>query len=133
MIRLIRLARILFVFSCLGLCVSCGSSQPSSEPSSRGSGPTPTYLICFSSPTVQVVRLSGAFQVKPVSQVVALEEPWAKEFRRFLGQSEGREVGMSVTCTPVSSKDPQGAVKEKADSLRKDGHQVIETGWKYAN
>jgi len=58
-----------------------------------------------------------------------LEEPWAKDFRTYVGQS-GNEGDISVTCTQVASKD---AVKDKADELRKQGHQVVETSWTYAN
>jgi hypothetical protein len=57
-----------------------------------------------------------------------VEEPWAADFRRYLGQS-GNEGGISVTCDQVASK---GAEKDKADELRKQGHQVIETNWAYA-
>ncbi len=128
--RFARVAALGFTFSFTLLYLACTSSQPSSESASGSSG-GPTYMFCFSSPTAQVVRLSGTFKVKPTTQVEALEEPWAKDFRRYLGQS-GNEGGISVTCTPISSKDPQGALKDKAESLRKEGHKVIETGWTYA-
>ena len=115
----------------VSFCVSCGSSQPSSAPSSsHGSGPT--YVICFSNPNARVVSLSGAFPVTAATQVQALEEPWAKEFRRYLGQRNGKEDGISVTCTPVSPQNAQGELKDRADSLRKAGHEVTETGWVYA-
>jgi len=57
-----------------------------------------------------------------------LEEPWAQDFRRYIGQS-GNEGGINVTCSQVTSKD---AEKDKADELRKQGHQVVETNWAYA-
>jgi hypothetical protein len=57
-----------------------------------------------------------------------VEEPWAADFRRYIGQS-GNEGGISVTCDQVTSSS---AEKDKADDLRKQGHQVVETGWTYA-
>ena len=86
-------------------------------------------MLCFTSPTVQVVRFSAVFPIKTVSPEIMLEEPWAKDFRTYVGQS-GNEGDISVTCTQVTSKD---AAKDKADQLRKQGHQVVETGWTYAN
>jgi len=86
-------------------------------------------MLCFTSPTLQVVRISAVFPIKTVSPTIMLEEPWSQEFRRYVGQS-GNEGGINVTCSQVASKD---ALKDKADELRKQGHQVIETGWSYAN
>jgi len=57
-----------------------------------------------------------------------IEEPWAKEFRRYISQS-GNAGGISVTCSQVSSSD---AEKVKADELRTQGHEVVETKWSYA-
>lgn len=133
MIQPIHRVTAAFAVAIVGLCVSCGSNQPSSGSSAGASGASGgNYVICFSSPNARVVSLSGAFPVKPATQVEALEEPWAKDFRRYLGQRNGKEDGISVTCAPVGSKNPQAALKEKADSLRKDGHDVAETGWVYA-
>ena len=84
-------------------------------------------MMCFTSPTLQVVRFSGVFPIKTVTPTQMVEEPWAKDFRRYVGQS-GNEGGINVTCSQVTSKD---AEKDKADELRKQGHQVIETGWIY--
>jgi hypothetical protein len=128
--RILHQAGPILALSCLCLCISCGSKS-SSEPPPALAPHVATYMICFSSPESQVVRLSAAFQVKPSDQVEVMEEPWAKDFRRYIGQS-GNEGGISVTCTPVSSKDPEGALKDKADSLTKAGHKVIQTNWKYA-
>ena len=86
-------------------------------------------MLCFTSPTVEAVRLSAVFPIKTVSPTIMLEEPWAKDFRRYVAQS-GNEGGVSVTCSQVESK---GALKAKEEELRKQGHQVIETGWAYAN
>ena len=57
-----------------------------------------------------------------------IEEPWAKDFRRYIGQS-GNEGGISVTCTQVTSSDAQ---RNKAEELRKEGHEVVEAKWSYA-
>jgi hypothetical protein len=132
MIVVSRPLKLTLALSCFGLCLSCGSSQPSPQSSSGSGGSGPTYVICFSDPNARVVSLSGAFPVKPATQVQALEQPWAKDFRRYIGQRNGREEGSSVTCTPVDSKNAQGTLKDKADSLRKAGHEVTETGWVYA-
>jgi len=128
--RFLRLTNVVLALSCLGLCVSCGSGGSSEAPPALAPH-TATFMICFSSPEAQVVRLSAVFQVKPSDQVEVMEEPWAKDFRRYIGQS-GDAGGISVTCTPVSSKDPQGALKDKTDALTKAGHKVVATGWKYA-
>jgi hypothetical protein len=85
-------------------------------------------MLCFTSPTTPVVRISAVFPIKTADPTTMVEEPWSADFRRYIGQS-GNEGGISVTCSQVSSKD---AEKEKADELRKQGHQVIETGWTYA-
>lgn len=133
MIQPVRLLTAAYVVASVSLCVSCGSHQSSSGPSSHASGASGgNYVICFSSPNARVVSLSAAFPVKPATQVEALEEPWAKDFRRYIAQSNGREEGSSVTCTPVDSSNPQAAVKDKAESLRKEGHEVVETRWVYA-
>ena len=86
-------------------------------------------MLCYSSPTTQVVRVSAVFPIKTHDPTTMVEEPWSADFRRYLGQS-GNEGAISVTCDQVTSKD---AEKEKADEFRKQGHTVIETGWAYAN
>ena len=85
-------------------------------------------MLCFTDPTAQAVRISSVFTIKTTDPTTMVEEPWAIDFRRYIGQS-GNEGGISVTCGQVSSKD---AEKDKADELRKQGHQVVETGWAYA-
>lgn len=114
-------------FSLLVLCVSCGSSQAptASSPGTREA----VNMLCFTTPTAQVVRISAVFPIRTTTPTIMLEEPWAQEFRVYIGQSNGKQEGTSVSCAQVSSKD---AEKEKADELRKQGHQVIETGWTYA-
>ena len=114
-------------YSLVGL--SCGSGGSSQSSNLSGSARGPVNMLCFTSPTVQVVRLSAVFPIKTVSPEIMLEEPWAKDFRTYVGQS-GNEGAITVTCTQVASKD---AVKNKAEVLRKLGHQVVETGWTYAN
>ena len=126
--RCIWLARLAFALSWVSFCLSC-SSAPSPQSSSSTGGQGPVNMLCFTSPTLPVVRISGVFPIKTVSPTILLEEPWAKDFRRYVGQS-GNEGGINVTCSQVASKD---AEKDKADELRKQGHQVIETGWTYAN
>ena len=110
-------------------CVSCKSGSSSSSSSGGSSFGGPVQMLCYTTPTAQVVRLSAVFPIKAATPTEMIEEPWAKEFRVYVGQSNGREEGTSVTCDQVASKD---AEKDKADALRKQGHQVIETGWTYA-
>jgi hypothetical protein len=86
-------------------------------------------MLCYSSPTTQVVRISAVFPIKTHDATTMVEEPWSADFRRYLAQS-GNEGAISVTCDQVTSTD---AEKEKADELRKQGHTVVETGWTYAN
>jgi len=85
-------------------------------------------MLCFTSPTAQAVRISGVFPIKTTDPTTMVEEPWAKDFRRYIAQS-GNEGGISVACSQVTSKD---AERDNADELRKQGHQVFETGWTYA-
>jgi len=124
--RFIRLWGVCLALSTASLCVSChsGSSSPSLS-SSAG----PINMLCYSSPSTLVVRISAVFPIKTHDATTMVEEPWSADFRRYLGQS-GNEGAISVTCEQVTSKD---AEKEKADELRKQGHTVVETGWTYAN
>jgi hypothetical protein len=85
-------------------------------------------MLCFTSPDTRKVVVSSVFPVKTSPPERLIEEPWAQDFRRYIGQS-GNEGGISVTCSQVSAKD---AEKIKADELRKQGHEVIETKWSYA-
>ena len=68
-------------------------------------------MLCFSSPDARKVVLSAVFPVKTHPPERMIEEPWAKDFRRYIGQS-GNEGGISVTCTQVTSSD---AETKKAD------------------
>jgi hypothetical protein len=115
---------------CMALCASCNSSQsPTHAGSPSGSKRSGTAdMLCFSSPDARKVVVSGVFPVKTYPPERMIEEPWAKDFRRYIGQS-GNEGGINVTCSPVGSGD---AEKIKADELRKSGHEVVETNWSYA-
>ena len=124
--RIIRLSGVSLALSSAFLCASCHSGSSSPAPSSSAG---PINMLCYSSPTTQVVRLSAVFPIKTHDATTMVEEPWSADFRRYLGQS-GNEGAISVTCDQVTSKD---AEKEKADELRKQGHTVVETGWTYAN
>jgi hypothetical protein len=113
----------------LWICVSCKSSSSAASAGGGASASGQVLILCYTTPTAQVVRLSAVFPIKTVSPTIMLEEPWAKDFRVYVGQTNGREEGSSVTCDQVTSKD---ALKEKEDALQKQGHQVVETGWAYA-
>ena len=115
---------------CIAVCVSCSSSHDSAA-TGRPAGstrPGTSDMLCFSSPDSRKVVVSSVFPVKTYPPERMIEEPWAKDFRRYIGQS-GNEGGINVTCTPVTSSD---AAKIKADELRKLGHEVVETKWSYA-
>ena len=115
---------------CMVLCAACNSSQSSTHgggtSGSKHSGTAD--MFCFSSTDTRKVVVSTVFPVRTYPPERMIEEPWAKDFRRYIGQS-GNEGGISVTCSPVSSSDAQ---KIKADELRKQGHEVVETKWSYA-
>lgn len=85
-------------------------------------------MLCFTSPDSRKIVVSSVFPVRTYPPERMIEEPWAKDFRRYIGQS-GNEGGISVACVPVSSSD---AEKTKAEELRKQGHEVVETKWSYA-
>ena len=82
------------VFPLALVCVACGSSSstPSSASSNSRNG---TYMICYTESNAHGVTVSGVFHVPPVDQVTMLEEPWAKDFRRYVGQS-GDEGAISA-------------------------------------
>jgi hypothetical protein len=122
-----RFAYIGFGLSGVALLASCGSAQtpvPVSIPTHQ-----PVNMLCYSDETQDVVRLSGVFLLKNPQD---FSEPWRLDFRRYLGQS-GNEGAVLVTCSPVSSSDPQGALKAHAGALRQKNKRVVETGWTYAN
>jgi hypothetical protein len=112
------------------VCAACGSSQSSSTTGSAGaSGHSSTVnTLCFTATDSRKIVVSSVFPVKTYPPERMLEEPWAKDFRRYVGQS-GNEGGISVTCTQVTSSD---AENNKAEELRKQGHEVVETKWSYA-
>ena len=70
-----RLSGLGLALSCTFLCVSCGSGQ-SSQYSSSSSAGGPVNMLCFTSPTLQSMRLSGVFPIKTVTptQMVDLGE-----------------------------------------------------------
>ena len=118
------------VFSFALVCISCGgsSSQPTSASTNSRGG---TYMVCYTQSNAHGVSVSAVFHVPSVDQVTMLEEPWAKDFRRYVAQS-GNEDAISATCVPVDPKNPEGALKDKIDAWRKQGIQVGQTNWKYA-
>jgi hypothetical protein len=114
---------------CAALCASCNSSQsPTPSGSHSNSRAGTANMLCFTSPDSRKVVVSRVFPVRMYPPERMIEEPWAKDFRRYIGQS-GNEGGINVTCTAVSSSD---AEKIKVDELRQRGHEVIETPWSYA-
>ena len=129
--RLMRHASRILTFSFVLTCISCGSSSSSQSSSASSSSNSGTYMICYTTSSAHGITVSAVFHVPPVDQVTMLEEPWAKDFRRYVGQS-GSEGGISVTCVPVDPKNPEGALKDKIDAWRKQGIQVGQTNWKYA-
>ena len=111
-------------------CVSCGGSS-STQPSSASSAAAGTYMICYTESNAHGVTVSSVFHVPPADQVTMLEEPWAKDFRRYIGQS-GDEGGISVSCAPVDPKNPDAALKDKIAAWQKQGVPVKQVNWKYA-
>jgi hypothetical protein len=112
-------------------CAACGSgpSSSSSGGSMSGAAHATLQMLCYTSTDTQKVVISSVFPIKTADSTTMMEEPWAKDFRRYIGQS-GNEGGINVTCDQVTSKT---AEKDKADALRKQGHDVVETNWAYAN
>jgi hypothetical protein len=88
-------------------------------------------MICYTQSNAHGVTVSSVFHVPPVDQVTMLEEPWAKDFRRYVGQS-GDEGAISVSCSQVDPKNPDAALKDKIDAWRKQGIPVAQVNWKYA-
>jgi hypothetical protein len=119
-------------FSFALACVSCGGSS-SSQPSSASTAGSRngSYMVCYTQSNAHGVTVSSVFHVPPVDQVTMLEEPWAKDFRRYVGQS-GDEGAISVTCSQVDPKNPDAALKDKIDAWRKQGIPVAQVNWKYA-
>ena len=128
--RLLRWLTLPMLFALALVCVACGSSSstPSSASSNSRNG---TYMICYTSSNAHGITVSSVFHVPPVDQVTMLEEPWAKDFRRYVGQS-GDEGAISVTCVRVDPQNPEAALKDKIDAWRKQGINVAQVNWKYA-
>lgn len=115
---------------CVAFSASCGSDHHSTAigGASRSARAGTVDMLCFTSPDSRKVVVSAVFPVKTYPPERMIEEPWAKDFRRYVGQS-GNEGGISVTCGQVDSSD---ASHIKADQLREQGHEVVETKWAYA-
>jgi hypothetical protein len=54
------------------------------------------YMICYTQSNAHGISVSAVFHVPPADQVTMLEEPWAKDFRRYVRQSCS-EGGISLT------------------------------------
>lgn len=128
--RCARLAGLGAGFFCVAICVSCGPSQSSAQARSSpaGSHAGTARMLCFTSPENHKVVISDVFVVKTYPPERMVEEPWAQDFRRYVGHS-GNFSGVHVACIQV---DSDGAQKTKADELLKQGHEVVETRWRYA-
>ena len=88
-------------------------------------------MICYTSSEAHGITVSSVFYVPPVDQVTMLEEPWAKDSRRYVGQS-GDAGALSVTCTQVEPKNPDASLKDKIDARHKQGITLKRVNWKYA-
>ncbi len=124
-----RATPILGFFSVL-VCISCGSHS-SSTSSSSSAAANGEYFVCYTSSNAHGITVSSVFHVPPVDNVTMLEEPWGKDFRRFIGES-GDEGGRSVSCTQVDPQNPEAALQDKIDAWTKQGLKVNRTTWKYA-
>ena len=119
-------------YSFILICASfSGCSSSHTPPSSSADSRNGTYMICHTESNAHGITVSAVFHVPPVDQVTMLEEPWAKDFRRYVGQS-GDEGGISVACTQVDPRDPDAALKKQIDVWRKQGIPVAQVNWKYA-
>ena len=114
-------------------CISCSSNTANLPAAFAASstGRNGAYMICYTSSKAHGITVSSVFHVPRVDQVTMLEEPWAKDFRRYVGQS-GDAGALSVTCTQVDPKNPEAALKEKIDAWQKQGIRVARVNWKYA-
>lgn len=115
---------------CATFLVACGGGASSAASSAAGGGAHSgtVNMLCFTSTDTQKVVVSRVFPIKPYPPERMIEEPWAQDFRRYVGQS-GNEGGINVSCAQVTASDTQ---KSKADELRKQGHDVVESQWAYA-
>jgi hypothetical protein len=130
--KLLKRAALQLLFSLAIVCAGCSSHSdaPSSSSASYGIR-TGTYMICYTQSNAHGITVSSVFHVPPVDQVTMLEEPWAKDFRRYVAQS-GDAGALSVRCTQVDPKNPDAALKDKIDAWRKQGVHVVQVSWKYA-
>jgi hypothetical protein len=92
---IIRLSGVSLALLSALLCVACHSGSSSPSPSDSAGA---INMLCYSSPTTQIVRISAVFPIKTHDATTMVEEPWSADFRRYLGQS-GNEGGISVTAT----------------------------------
>ena len=79
---------------CIALCASCNLSQSSSHAGgTSGSKHSGTVdMLCFSSAESRKIVVSNVFPVRTYPPERMIEEPWAKDFRRYIGPSG---VGLS--------------------------------------
>ena len=124
-------AALILAFSALLVCVGCGSNSSSTASSSSSTAASGEYFVCYTSSNAHGVTVSSVFHVPPADNVTMLEEPWAKDFRTYIGQS-GDEGGISVTCDQVDPKNADAVVKAKIDTWQKQGIPVKQVNWKYA-
>src|SRR5579859_4301259 len=119
---------LLFFFSLV--FVSCGGSSGTSSTSSSGASRSRngSYMICYTESNAHGITVSSVFHVPTADQVTMLEEPWAKDFRRYVAQS-GDAGALSVACTQVDPKNPDAALKDKIDAWRKQGIHVVQVSW----
>lgn len=132
--RILAQAALLLALFVSLVFVSCsGSSSGSSSTPATGSSRSRdgSFMICYTSSNAHGITVSSVFHVPPVDQVTMLEEPWAKDFRRYVGQS-GDAGALSVTCAQVDLKNPDAALKDKIEAWRKQGIRVAQVNWKYA-
>ncbi|MBS0376993.1 MAG: hypothetical protein JSS29_00795 [Proteobacteria bacterium] len=113
---------------CVAGCAACGHGSPSSASGGSAGRHAMVNMLCFTSPDSRKVVVSAVFAVRPYPPERMVEQPWAQDFRRYIGQS-GNEGGISVTCLEAGASD---AAKVKAAQLRSQGHEVVETQWSYA-
>ena len=111
-------------------CAGChgSSSAPSAASSSANNG---SYAFCYTTSPSHGITVSAVFRLPSVDQVTMLEEPWAKDFRRYVGES-GDAGAISVACDQVDLSNSDAAVKAKIDAWRKQGIPVAQVSWKYA-
>ena len=125
-------ALVLVVFFSL-VFVSCRGSSGTSSKSSSGASRSRSgsYMICYTESNAHGITVSSVFHVPPVDQVTMLEEPWAKDFRRYVAQS-GDAGALAVACTEVDPQNPDAALKDKIEGWHKQGIRVAQVKWKYA-